>query len=146
MGPPVPSRTGGPINLVLRPPRYSRPAMTNPVTPRPREPRDSVFLTAELVGFGGGGPTVHRVRNISPHGACIDRAEQRRRGETVAISIGHVADVGATVVWVDRGLAGLRFAHRIALEQARARAAIPPKPTGTALGPALPGSTRARSA
>lgn len=92
--------------------------------PQPREPRESVFLSGLVTRFGQGAPTKHRVRNLSPDGACLDQAEPLRQGQTILLDVGVLAEVGATVVWVNGNLAGLKFAHRIDIGAAKTR----PKP------------------
>lgn len=88
-----------------------------------RAPRESVFLSAVITAFGSG-TSKHRVRNISTSGVCVDQAEGLKLGQTVAIALGILGDVGATVMWIDKGLAGLRFAQPIELTAAKTR----PKP------------------
>ena len=88
-----------------------------------RAPRESVFLSAVVTAFGSG-ITKHRVRNISASGVCIDQADGLKLGQTVAVALGILGDVGATVMWIDNGLAGLRFAQAIELTAAKTR----PKP------------------
>lgn len=46
----------------------------------PREPRQSVFLSATLERFGSAETTRHRVRDLSPQGMRIDQAVQKVRG------------------------------------------------------------------
>lgn len=105
---------------------------------KPREPRESVFLSAVVTGFGQPAPTMHRARNVSPNGVCIDRAEALRPGQTVVVDIGMLEEVGATIKWVAGALAGLRFAHPIPIEAAKTR----PKPEHVRQGwaPARPRS------
>lgn len=91
---------------------------------KPRESRESVFLSGLVTGFGQSAPTRHRVRNLSPNGACIDGAGALKQGQTVLIDVGVLAEVGATVAWVDGGMAGLKFAHPIEIGAAKTR----PKP------------------
>lgn len=90
----------------------------------PRDMRESVFLTGIVTRFGQEEPTRHRVRNLSAHGACVDRASMLRPGQTVLVDVGVLEEVGATVAWVAGDLAGLKFAHAIRLESAKTR----PKP------------------
>lgn len=99
-------------------------------------PRQQVLLGAEITGFGGGTPSKHRVRDLSPSGARIDRAAGLRVGSTVLVSVGVLQAIGATVVWVKDDLAGLKFAEQIDPEAARSKtivatAAAPRAPTGT---------------
>jgi hypothetical protein len=91
---------------------------------RPRETRESVFLSAVVTGFGQSAPTTHRARNVSTNGVCVDRAETLKRGQTVVVDIGMLEAVGATVRWVNGTLAGLKFAHPIPIDAAKTR----PKP------------------
>lgn len=89
-----------------------------------RKKRESVFLTAHVRVFGGGEASTHRARNLSETGVCLDQAENLTPGKTVLIKIGLLDDVGATVVWSKKGLAGLRFAQPIDPAAAKRR----PKP------------------
>ena len=93
-------------------------------TEHARKKRESVFLTAHVRVFGGGEASTHRARNLSETGVCLDRAENLNAGQTVLIKIGLLDDVGATVVWSEQGLAGLRFALPIDPAAAKRR----PKP------------------
>ncbi|MDK2769492.1 MAG: PilZ domain-containing protein [Sphingomonas sp.] len=95
----------------------------------PRQPRQQVMLSAEICGFGGGAPSKHRIKDLSVSGARIDRADGLRPGATVLVSVGVLKAVGATVIWVKDGVAGLRFAETIDPDAARSKAMIaPPKP------------------
>ncbi|URW74917.1 PilZ domain-containing protein [Sphingomonas donggukensis] len=93
-----------------------------------REARVSVMLSAEVERFGVSSVSMHRVRNLSRHGACIDQAGRFVRGQTIVVTVGTVAALGASVVWVSGEQAGLRFAQPIDVDAARAKAAIPPPP------------------
>lgn len=94
-----------------------------------REPRDSVMLSATVERFGGGGPTKHRIRNLSARGVRIDQAANVPVGATVLVTVGALEAVGATVVWARDGSAGLRFNTHIKPEDARAKAALAPRAT-----------------
>ncbi|WP_375428610.1 PilZ domain-containing protein [uncultured Sphingomonas sp.] len=118
----------------------------DPATPAPapddltaRSPRQQVLLGAEIGGFGGGTPTKHRIKDLSTTGARVDRAGSLRPGSTVLVSVGVLAAIGATVVWVKDDAAGLRFAEPIDPDAARSKTFVAPKTTSGA-GPA-PGST-----
>lgn len=89
-------------------------------------PRQQVLLGAEITGFGGGTPSKHRVRDLSPSGARIDRAGGLRVGSTVLVTVGILQAVGATVVWVKDDLAGLKFAEPIDPDAARSKAIVAP--------------------
>lgn len=97
--------------------------MSDPAA-KPRETRESVFLSALVTGFGQASPTTHRARNVSPNGVCVDGAATLKRGQTVVVDVGMLEAVGATVRWVDGALAGLKFAHPINIDAAKTR----PKP------------------
>lgn len=103
----------------------SEPASTS------REARESVFLSAVITCFGGSAPTRHRVRNLSPNGACVDQASKLRKGQMVTIHVGLLEEVGATVAWVEGDLAGFAFAHPIKVDAAKSR----PKPAHLTAGP-----------
>lgn len=96
----------------------------------PREQRESVFLSASVTRFGEPLPTRHRVRNLSINGACIDQAAMLRQRQTILIDVGVLAEVGATIMWVVGDLAGLKFAHPIAIGSAKSRT----KPEHVAVG------------
>jgi len=88
---------------------------------QPRAERHRVMLGALIERFGHGGATRHRVRDLSTTGVKIDQAERLQRGATVLVTVGSLAAVGATVIWVDQGAAGLRFAQPINPDDARAK-------------------------
>jgi hypothetical protein len=98
--------------------------------PVERPPRHSVMLSATVQRFGAGPPTKHRVRDLSPGGVRIDQAAALDVGATVLVTVGALQSVGATVVWVRNGLAGLKFASIIDPDDARAKAAIAPRVAG----------------
>ena len=91
-----------------------------------RSPRESVLLSAQISTFGGAAPTKHRIRDLSATGARVDQASMLSAGATVLVSVGLLEAVGATVVWVKDGVAGLKFAVTIDPDAARARAAVRP--------------------
>jgi hypothetical protein len=94
----------------------------------PRAPRDSVMLSALVERFGSGAPTRHRVRDLSSGGVRIDQAAALPVGATVLVTVGALEAVGATVAWVKDGAAGLKFATPIDPAEARAKAAVAPRP------------------
>jgi hypothetical protein len=96
--------------------------------PTERKARASVMLSAAIERFGGGEPSRHRVRDLSTDGIRIDQAVGLQVGATVVISIGALQAIGATVVWIDKGPAGLRFVEPINPDDARAKAVITPRP------------------
>ena len=100
----------------------------------PRMPRQQVLLGAEICGFGGGEPTKHRIKDLSVSGARVDKADTLRPGATVLVSVGVLKAVGATVIWVKDGLAGLRFAETIDPDAARSKALIAPAKPRPAVG------------
>jgi hypothetical protein len=85
------------------------------------------MLSATLERFGGGAPTRHRVRDLSPGGMRIDQADAIQCGATVLVTVGALQAVGATVVWVRDGSAGLRFAQPIDADAAKAKVAVAPR-------------------
>ena len=87
------------------------------------------MLSAIVERFGGEEPTEHRVRDLSTIGVRIDQAAGIPVGATVLVSVGRLQAIGATVVWVKDGSAGLKFAHSIDPDDARAKAVIAPTPT-----------------
>lgn len=102
---------------------------TSPVSePVARAPRHSVFLSATVQRFGNTAPTKHRVRDLSTGGVRIDQATGLQRGATVLVTVGALEAVGATVIWVRDGAAGLEFAEPIDPDAARAKAAVAPRP------------------
>ena len=94
----------------------------------PRAPRNSVMLSAMIERAGGGAPTRHRVRDLSAGGLRIDQAVAIHVGEAVRITVGAIESAAATVAWVRNGAAGLRFAHVINPDDARAKAIVAPRP------------------
>ncbi|WP_179507700.1 PilZ domain-containing protein [Sphingomonas melonis] len=105
-------------------------------TDRPARPsRQSVFLTAIVERFGTRESTRHRVRDLSAGGMRIDQAEGLHVRETVLVTVGLLQAVGATVVWIDKGWAGIKFAVDVNPDEARGKAALSPQnikvPAGT---------------
>ena len=98
-----------------------------------------MLLTAAVERFGKVEVSQHRVRNLSERGACIDRAEAFRKGETLVVSVGALMAVSATVRWAEDGHAGLQFCQPIDLDAAREKAAIRPRrtPASTTFRPLL---------
>lgn len=96
-------------------------------SPRYRAPRERVLLSAEVTTFGASAATRHRIRDISATGARIDQASTLSPGSTVLVSVGILEAVGATVMWTQQDVAGLKFAEPIDPDAARAKAALPPK-------------------
>lgn len=99
-----------------------------PSEPTARAPRHSVFLSATVQRFGGTAPSKHRVRDLSIGGMRIDQAAGLKPGATVLVTVGALEAVGATVVWVRDGAAGIEFAEPIDPDAARAKAALAPRP------------------
>lgn len=99
--------------------------LANDAPPPDRAPRQSVFLSAEISGFHAPEPSRHRVRDLSTTGARIDGAHNLRSGATVLVSVGALRAIGATIIWLTDGVAGLKFAETIDPEMARARTALP---------------------
>jgi hypothetical protein len=77
------------------------------------EKRESVMARAELWREGATDATVHRVRNVSPSGACVDHGGELRLGARLTMDIGHETRVPAIVAWARRDAAGLRFGRPI---------------------------------
>jgi hypothetical protein len=84
-----------------------------------RAPRKSVMLSATVEIFGGGPPTIHRVRDLSRGGFRIDQASNLTPGSTALVSIGDLKPVGANVKWVRGDCAGLSFDQNIVPEDGR---------------------------
>jgi transcriptional regulator GlxA family with amidase domain len=104
---------------------------TTPEHPLVREPRQNVMLGAQICGFGARSRTQHRIRDLSRRGARIDQAGSLRVGATVLVSVGLLEEVGATVIWVEADLAGLRFADPIDPSLARSKTIrLPKTPAG----------------
>jgi len=97
--------------------------------PTARQTRASVMLSATVERFGSGAPSRHRVRDLSVGGIRIDQAAALQVGATVLISVGALQAIGATVVWIEKGSAGLRFLEPINPDDARAKAVITPRST-----------------
>jgi hypothetical protein len=94
-----------------------------------REARQSVMLNAIVEHFRRGSSTRHRVRNLSGGGVRIDQAGAFEVGATVLVTVGALAAVAATVVWVRDGAAGLKFTWPINPDEARADTMIAPRRT-----------------
>ncbi|WNO54491.1 PilZ domain-containing protein [Stakelama saccharophila] len=91
------------------------------VDERRTETRYSMMLSARVEQFGAREPTQHRIRNLSRHGACIDRVDRMQRGQTVLITVGALECVASTVRWTEEARAGLHFATPIDIDAARAK-------------------------
>lgn len=87
--------------------------------PRP-DPRDSVFLTAQVVGACGA-TRRYRIRNLSREGACVEQPEGLQKDARLTVSIGLIERVPAEVAWARGGFAGLRFLIPIDTRLARQR-------------------------
>lgn len=86
---------------------------------RNAEKRESVMMRAQIWMPGARTPTDHRIRNLSPSGACMMQPGWLKRGDSIRISVGHVHDVDATVMWVQGEQAGIKFDRPIDLAAAR---------------------------
>ena len=113
--------------------RGGRPEDATPTANR--EMRESVLLAAEITRFSSSAITRHRLRDLSPNGAKLDKADALRRGETVLITVGSLAAIGAIVMWVAEGAAGVQFFETIDPAAARAKTIVNNIPTGRALAP-----------
>jgi PilZ domain len=112
-----------------------------------REPRQHVMLGARISGFGGGAPTQHRIRDLSSGGARVDQAGALRVGATVLVSVGILEEIGATVVWVEGDVAGLRFAQNIDPDAARSKTIVSTSASAAkGLGATKPGPHGVRTA
>lgn len=105
-----------------------------------REPRQSVFLSTTLERFGSAEMTKHRVRDLSSRGMRIDQAAGLQVGATVLVAVGQIDAVGATIVWIKEGSAGVKFAKSIDPDESRGKAAVRPKAN------ILPGQKKQRGA
>jgi|UniRef100_UPI0035C9702C hypothetical protein len=103
-----------------------------------REARESVLLAAEVGRFGNSAATLHRIRNLSPNGARIDKAAALRPGETILITVGSLAAIGATVRWVAQDNAGIRFFETIDLVAARSKTIMKTAAASPTLAPTKP--------
>jgi len=97
-----------------------------------RSPRTSVMLRAQIFAVGDQDASDHRVVNVSETGLCIAQAADLVAESIVVVSIGSVEHAPADVVWVESGLAGLKFHEPIDVQEARKRnpnaaSARPPK-------------------
>ncbi len=99
--------------------------------PSEREPRASVILRAVTVVAGRGMIGDLRVRNLSAHGACLDHEDALKPGDRLAIDMGQVTGLTATVMWANARQAGVQFDQQVDIEQARRpRNATPAVRTG----------------
>ena len=103
----------------------------NASVPELRDPRESVFLMAELL-LAGADPVRCRVTNLSTRGVCLAQVPQLSPNAKVRISIGSIIGVAADVMWARDPLAGLRFDYAINLVEARQRKRlhVPPPSAG----------------
>jgi len=67
---------------------------------RSGEKRESVMMRAQVWMPGARTPSDHRIRNLSLSGACIGQPAWLKRGDTIRVTMGHVHDVDATVMWI----------------------------------------------
>lgn len=81
--------------------------------------RESVMMRAQVWMPGARTPGEFRIRNLSISGACISQPGRLKRGDSIRITIGHVEDVDATVMWATADTAGIRFDYPIDLAAAR---------------------------
>ena len=86
---------------------------------RSDEKRDSVMMQAQVWMPGARTPTDHRIRNLSPSGACIGNPAWLKHGDPIRVTVGNVQEVDATVRWIAYGLAGICFDRPIDLAAAR---------------------------
>lgn len=86
---------------------------------RSGEKRESVMMRAEVWMPGARTPTDHRIRNLSPSGACLVQPGWLKRGDSIRVTVGHVHDVDAEVMWIADGQAGIKFDRSIDLTAAR---------------------------
>ena len=93
--------------------------MQQPSISRSGEKRESVMMRAQVWMPGARTPTDHRIRNLSLSGACITVPAWLKRGDAIRVTVGHVHDVDATVMWVAGDQAGIRFDRPIDLAAAR---------------------------
>ena len=93
--------------------------MSQPSISRNSDKRESVMMRAQVWMPGARTPSEHRIRNLSISGACMSQPGWLQRGDAIRVTIGHVHDVDATVMWVAEGFAGIRFERPIDLAAAR---------------------------
>lgn len=115
--------------------KYGRGVPADASLPAVRELRESVLLAVEVSRFGNSAVTKHRLRNLSPNGSKLDKAGALRRGETILIVVGSSPAIGATVMWVDHGEAGVKFFETIDPATARSKTIVKTTPTRRALAP-----------
>ncbi len=85
-----------------------------------RDPRDSLFVLAQLrpEGDGGEGEKV-RVRNVSSGGLMADASDQYRPGMRVEIELEGIGTMSGSVAWAEAGRIGVAFDHPIDKSRAR---------------------------
>lgn len=86
---------------------------------RSGEKRESVMMRAQVWMPGARTPTDHRIRNLSLSGACMVGTGWLKPGDRIRITVGHVHDIDAKVMWVAGDSAGIRFDRPIDLAAAR---------------------------
>lgn len=101
-----------------------------------------MLLAAEVSRFGNSAVSKHRVRDLSGNGARLDNAAALRPGETILITVGSLAAVGATVKWVAEGAAGLKFFEPIDPDAARSKTIVKAPPVRHDLAPTRPSPER----
>jgi len=78
-----------------------------------RDPRDSVFLLAEIEAADESGGGTFRVRNISRGGLMADGPLLFQPGTAVVIQLRNLGSVAGQVAWTDRARIGVCFDHPI---------------------------------
>lgn len=86
--------------------------------------RRQVLLGVEIARPDGGTSTRHRMKDLSPSGARIDRAGMLTAGTRVRVSVGMLDAVEALVVWVKGDSAGLHFERPIDPDAARSKSLV----------------------
>ena len=91
------------------------------------EPRDSMFLMAEMRRPGGGAVTV-KVRNLSPGGMMAECPISFSRGETIEAELRGIGPVGGRIAWTAGGRIGVAFDRPIDPRLARKPLGAGPQP------------------
>ncbi len=81
---------------------------------RRRSPRAPVSLDARI-GRGGLDRALCKVTNISVHGAKLHTYSPLRKGAVIWLTLPHVGQVAATIIWADDFVAGCQFLEALEL-------------------------------
>jgi hypothetical protein len=77
-----------------------------------RRQEDRAGVTVRAIVHGPGEQRFEgRLRNISPHGACVEHGGHLLPGDEIALEMGKPVPQAARVIWSSERLAGISFAE-----------------------------------